>query len=206
MNSQHSKLSGISRRQFIQAIAAFSASWPIAGMAKLNTLGNSHIEVYKNLSDPWLTLSSVQEHLFPAGDVLDQHSPGAKDIAALRFLRNMLEAPDTEAEEKSFILNGVNWLNDLSVKNHQTKFIELSPVNKEKVLRQIETSNAGYRWLSLMMGYLIEALLSDPVYGGNRDQQGWKWLEHIPGFPTPTIDKVYFKLGAHASPKRRTKA
>jgi len=57
-----------------------------------------------------------------------------------------------------------------------------------------------------MMSYLIEALLSDPVYGGNKDQKGWLWLEHIPGFPTPGPDKVYFKLGAHASPRRRTKA
>jgi gluconate 2-dehydrogenase gamma chain len=206
MNKQYSKLSGISRRQFIQAIAAFSASWPITGMANLDTLGIPHRETYENLSDPWLTLASVQEHLFPAGDSSEQPSPGAKDIAALRFLRNMLEAPDTESEEKSFILNGVNWLNDLSLKNHQSNFIQLNTENKETVLRQIETSNAGNRWLSLIMGYLIEALLSDPVYGGNKDQQGWKWLEHIPGFPTPSVDKVYFKLGAHASPKRRTKA
>jgi len=206
MNKHHSKFSGISRRQFIQTIAVFSASWPIAGMASVKSFGASHIETYKNLSDPWLTLASVQEHLFPAGDSTDQPSPGAKDIAALRFLRNMLDAPDTESEEKSFILNGVNWLNDLSLKNYQSKFINLNTENKETALRQIETSNAGNRWLSLIMSYLIEALLSDPVYGGNKDQQGWKWLEHIPGYPTPSVDKVYFKLGAHASPKRRTKA
>jgi len=206
MNKQNLKFSGINRRQFIQTIAAFSTSWPIAGMASSNSLGSPHKETYENLSDPWLTLASVQEHLFPAGDSIDQSSPGAKDIAALRFLQNMLDAPDTESEEKAFILNGVNWLNDLSLKNHQAKFIQLNTENKETVLRQIETSNAGYRWLSIIMRYLIEALLSDPVYGGNKDQQGWKWLEHIPGFPTPSVDKVYFKLGAHASPKRRTKA
>jgi len=206
MNKKHSKTPGINRRQFIQAIAALSASWPISGIANIKPLGASHIETYKDLSDPWLTIASVQEHLFPAGDSSSQPSPGAKDIAALRFLRNMLEAPDTESEEKLFILKGVNWLNDLSLKSHQAKFIKLNTENKETVLRKIETSNAGNRWLSLIMGYLIEGLLSDPVYGGNKDQQGWKWLEHIPGFPTPSVDKVYFKLGAHASPKRRTKA
>ncbi len=206
MHNQSSKLSGITRRQFIQAITALSVSWPMTGVAGLNNLGASYEDAYKNLTDPWLTLAEVQEHLFPPGDSSEQTSPGAKDIAALRFLRNMLDAPDTDAEEKSFILNGVNWLNDLSEKNYQSKFVKLSSENKETILRQIETSNAGSRWLSLMMSYLIEALLSDPVYGGNKDQQGWKWLEHIPGFPTPTVDKVYFKLGAHASPKRRTKA
>ena len=206
MNNINSKIHNINRRQFIQAIAAISAGWPITGMANLNVMGDAYQDIYQDLSDPWLTLASVQEHLFPAGDDTDQASPGAKDIAALRFLRNMLDAPDTESEEKEFILNGVNWLNDLSLKNHKTKFILLNSENKETILRQIETSNAGSRWLSLMMNYLIEALLSDPVYGGNKDQQGWKWLEHIPGFPSPSVDKVYFKLGAHASPKRRTKA
>lgn len=206
MNNRYSNFPDINRRQFIQAIGALSTSWPMTGMAGLNILGDSHKDTYKNLSDPWLTLASVQEHLFPAGDSSEQASPGAQDIAALRFLRNMLEAPDTDSEEKSFILNGVNWLNDLSLKNNQTKFTQLNTENKETILRQIETSNAGSRWLSLMLSYLIEALLSDPVYGGNKDQRGWKWLEHIPGFPTPSVDKVYFKLGAHASAKRRTKA
>jgi len=206
MRNQYTKLSGITRRQFIQTIAALSASWPISGIAGVNNLGEEYRDVYKNLSEPWLTLADVQEYLFPAVDSPELVSPGAKDIAALRFLRNMLEAPDTDSEEKSFILNGVNWLNYLSEKNYQSKFSALSSENKETILRQIETSNAGRRWLSLMMSYLIEALLSDPVYGGNKDQQGWKWLEHIPGFPTPTVDKVYFRLGAHASPKRRTKA
>lgn len=213
MSSQSNNRASVNRRQFIQAIAALSASWPMAGIASSRSnsdkrliLGETDDAIYKNLTDPWLTLADVQQHLFPSGNLIDDKSPGAKDIAALRFLRNMLEAPDTDAEEKQFILNGPNWLNDLSVKQYSTRFINISTENKETLLRQIETSNAGSRWLSLMMTYLIEALLSDPVYGGNKDQQGWKWLEHIPGFPTPTVDKVYFKLGAHASSRRETKA
>jgi len=203
MNNHSSNRTTLSRRQFIQILATLSASWPLMSTAKadsLNIMGND--DVYKNLSDPWLTLASVQEHLFPA----DETSPGAKDITALRFLKNMLNAPDTDSEEKQFILKGPGWLNDLSLKQHNKEFSQLDSETKEKILRQIETSKAGNRWLSLMMTYLVEALLSDPVYGGNNNQKGWQWLEHIPGFPTPTIDKVYFKLGAHASPKRRTKA
>ena len=192
----------LTRRQFIQTIAAFSAGYPLSAYSLTSVIGESHQETYQDLSDPWLTLASVQEHLFPATD----NYPGAKDIAALRFLQNMMDAPDTDTEEKEFIIQGVTWLNDLSNKVHQKKFIELNSELKEKILRQIETSRAGSRWLSLMMTYLIESLLSDPVYGGNKDQKGWQWLEHIPGFPTPSTDKVYFKLGAHASTRRRTKA
>lgn len=192
----------INRRQFIQLITAISAGWPAITSASNLALGADEQQVYKNLQDPWLTLANVQQHLFPA----DSSSPGAKDILALRFLQNMLDAPDTDAEEKQFILNGVNWLNDIAEKNHQQSFVQLDSTQRESTLRTIEKSKAGSRWLSLMMTYLIEALLSDPVYGGNKDRKGWQWLEHIPGYPTPTADKVYFKLGAQASARRRTKA
>ncbi|RDH80749.1 MAG: hypothetical protein DIZ80_17130 [endosymbiont of Galathealinum brachiosum] len=194
----------INRRQFVQLIAIASTSWPLMSRANTKTLGQDADLVYKDLTDPWLSLAAVQEHLFPA----DESSPGAKDISALRFLRNMLDTPDLESDEKEFIIQGVGWLNDLSIKNHKQTFIKLNDSEKEKVLRKIESSRAGSRWLSLMMNYLIEALLSDPVYGGNKDSKGWQWLEHIPGFPTPTSNQVYFKLGKqiNGNTRRRTKA
>jgi len=45
-----------------------------------------------------------------------------------------------------------------------------------------------------VLGYIFEALLVDPVYGGNPNGIGWKWLEHQPGLPRPTADKRYFLL------------
>lgn len=202
----------ITRRQFMQLIAIAGASWPLPGIATNNVLGKTDNETYRNLLDPWLSLAEVQEHLFPAGDLsaVGSHvatptpSPGARDIYALRFLRNTLNAPNADPEEKEFIINGVGWLNDLSIKDYKQKFVGLNSTDKESVLRKIESSRAGSRWLSLMMTYLIEALLSDPVYGGNKDRKGWQWLEHIAGFPTPDADNVYFKLGEKT--RRRTKA
>lgn len=194
----------INRRQFVQLLVALSAGWGSSKLAASEILGSSHDEVYNSLEDPWLTLADVQEHLFPA----DANSPGAKDISALRFLSNMLDAPDTDVEEKDFIFKGVGWLNDLSKSTHNRTFTELGSDDKETILRTIENSNAGSRWLSLMMTYLIEALLSDPVYGGNKNRKGWEWLEHIPGFPTPDTSHVYYRLNDNSNHKtrRRTKA
>ncbi len=191
----------INRRQFVQLLGAISASWSSTSIAiTRKVLGQAEADVYKNLKDPWLTLAQVQEHLFPADDT----SPGAQDISALRYLRNIQESSGGDADEKHFIIQGVGWLNDLSVKKHQKVFRQLSTENRESVLRTIEGSRAGSRWLSLVMTNLIEALLSDPVYGGNQQGKGWKWLEHKPGFPTPTVDKVYFELGKVS--RRETKA
>ena len=188
----------MNRRTFIRLITSITASYPASAL--LST--RAHAQSISNIAidEPWRTLATVQEHLFPA----TEDSPGAADIQALVFLQNMLNAPDTDNNEKEFISNGVSWLNDISTKNHKKSFIELNESDKEKVLRQIEQSQAGERWLSLLLTYLIEALLSDPVYGGNPDGIGWKWLEHQPGFPRPSVDKMYYKLG---KPKyRRTKA
>ena len=44
------------------------------------------------------------------------------------------------------------------------------------------------------MYYLLEALLADPVYGGNTDEVGWKWLGYTAGFPRPPIGKRYFEI------------
>jgi gluconate 2-dehydrogenase gamma chain len=64
---------------------------------------------------------------------------------------------------------------------------------RDEVLRAIASSTAGDRWLNVIMSYVLEALLSDPVYGGNPQGIGWQWLQHQPGFPRPT--QPYYQQG-----------
>ena len=45
-----------------------------------------------------------------------------------------------------------------------------------------------------MVGYLFEAMLSPPSYGGNPNGIGWHWLEHQAGFPLPQAGKRYYEL------------
>ncbi|MDH5485481.1 MAG: gluconate 2-dehydrogenase subunit 3 family protein [Gammaproteobacteria bacterium] len=177
----------LSRREFLILVSAATAAIPFPALSKQRTASG---EAHEKLEDPWLTLAVVQEHLFPA----EKKAPGASDIQALSYLRQLLQAPDTDREDVDFVIKGVSWLNDLSSSTYQRLFHQLDTDLKEKILRKIEQSSAGERWLSLQLSYLIEALLADPVYGGNANSQGWQWLEHQPGFPRPTADKRYFKL------------
>lgn len=196
----------LNRRQFVQLIGSSALFTPnllraASSQASAEAARPDQDAAYQNLKDPWLTIAEVQQHLLPA----DEQSPGAEQIGALPFLQTMLQAQN-DPQQSEFIQQGVSWLNQLANTQHQSNFKQLDKPQRENLLRQIERSDAGARWLSTLMTYLIEALLSDPVYGGNKNQRGWQWLEHIPGFPTPSADKVYFKLGAHASSRRRTKA
>lgn len=190
---------GLSRREFIQLLATAAAAYPLSSLAEKRKHLSSE-KVTRLLSEPWLTLSSVQDHLFPA----EKDSPGASDIAALTYLRNMMSAPDFDKEDAMLIHNGVGWLNDLAKQQYEKTFVQLDSKAKEIILRRIENSKLGSRWLSLLLTYIFEALLTDPVYGGNPNGIGWTWLEHQPGFPTPTEDKKYFKL--RKSIHRNTKA
>lgn len=188
----------ISRRRFMQWLMTAAASYPLSALAEKRQQASAQAST--TLAEPWLTIAAVQQHLFPADDT----SPGASDINALHYLQTMIMAPDIEQTERDFIINGEKWLNGIAHKTQGKKFIELDEAQKEAVLRQIENSRAGENWLATQLGYVIEALLSDPVYGGNPNGMGWNWLKHQPGYPTPGIEKMYYKLGQVRY--RRTKA
>ena len=136
---------------------------------------------------PWPTFAAVQAILFPA----DGNGPSAQDIQAPLYLFLVLQTPDFDQAERKFILDGVAWLDQYAQEKYKNAFLALSTEQQDTVLRAITQSSAGDRWVSALLTYVLEALLCDPVYGGNPQGIGWKWLEHQPGFPRPT--QPYFK-------------
>ncbi len=144
-------------------------------------------------SDPlWEIIASVQAHLLP----VEAGAPGAAQINAIGYLRAALDAPDADPQEKKFLLAGAGWLQKTWVRDHAGgSFDTLTVSGREALLRRMERgSEAGRNWLALLLYYLLEALLTDPVYGGNTREAGWTWLDYIPGFPRPPADKRYFEL------------
>lgn len=142
--------------------------------------------------DPWPTIESVLQHLFPS----EPDAPGAREINALNYLRSVIELAGAGTEEHDFILQGAQWLEEIALEDHQEVFSQLDFSAKERVLRRVAASEVGENWISTLLYYLFEALLADPVYGGNPNGIGWKWLQHIPGFPRPSPEKTYRRLGS----------
>ena len=181
----------ISRREFLtrlSVLGAVAANYPAAALEQRRSPAGSPPKRDWLDQDPWKTLAEVQEHLFPAGE----GTPGAGDIQAIVYLRNTLENPAADGQDKEFVLNGVDWLNDLARKKYQRAFGALDARYREIVLRQIEQTKAGRNWLSLLVTYLLEALLADPVYGGNPNGLGWRWLDHQRGYPRPTENHLWY--------------
>lgn len=134
------------------------------------------------------TVSAVQEHLFPKGP----DSPGAADVNAAGYLEWAITAPGTDPDTRNTIVNGIGRLQDASRERFDVLFNRLNFDQREQLLRYLaDETRWGRAWLSLVLTYILEALLSDPAYGGNPDQIGWRWLQHQPGFPRPPADKLY---------------
>jgi gluconate 2-dehydrogenase gamma chain len=142
----------------------------------------------------WRTLAVVQEHLLPA-EPGAPGAPGAGDVRATAYLDAVLADPDLDPEVRPFIVQGVGWLDQLAQAGDERPFVELDAADREDLLRGISDSASGDRWLSLLIGYTLEALLADPLYGGNPGGIGWTWLEHDPGLPRPTAANIYGRLG-----------
>ncbi len=175
------------RRRFLAACAGMAAL-PLVNVIPAHATVDD-VKVWQK-KEPWLTITAVQEHLFPS----DGDAPGARQINATQYLKNVIDYHDLEQSEKEFIQNGVNWLNGLAKEMFSTSFVELNTVKKERTLRKVAQSRAGENWISTLLTYIIEALLTSPAYGGNPNGIGWKWLEHKPGFPQPPTNKVYYLL------------
>ena len=148
--------------------------------------------------DPWQTLDAVLNHLLPESPT----GPSAKDIQATMYLYNVMYEQPTEQDEKDFIVKGVGWLNGYANKQLNKAFVHLSFDEKETILRGISASQAGENWLSTLVGYILEAMLTPPVYGGNPDGIGWKWLDHKAGFPLPKAGNRYYELPGQQSAKQ----
>lgn len=138
----------------------------------------------------WTTISAVQEHLLPHED----DSPGARDVNAESYLRWVLSAADTHRDTIELVSEGIAALESLSISQTTKRFTQLDETRAEHVLRQFEQTGLGKRWLRTILEFVLEALLADPVYGGNPEGIGWQWLGHQPGHKRPTADKRYMDL------------
>lgn len=137
----------------------------------------------------WRVLVAIQSHLLPS----DKNSPGAQEVHAAIYLHNVLQSPDFDAEDRVFVKTGIIQIQQLT-NQFKKEFYAISPAQREKLLRQFESTSQGSLWLNMILEYLMEALLTDPIYGGNPAGIGWKWLGHTPGAPRPPKHKRYYLL------------
>jgi gluconate 2-dehydrogenase gamma chain len=183
----------LSRRTLLKSAAGMGAVAAIPSFSLSAKQQESMAQLTK--VDPWLTLEATLKQLLPASAT----GPSAEDINALAYLHQVMTVQPTEEEEKDFILKGVGWLNGYANSEKNKAFVELTFNEKEQLLKGISQSRAGENWINTLLGYILQAMLSPPSYGGNTKGIGWQWLEHKAGFPLPEKGQRYFELPSRAN-------
>ena len=122
-------------------------------------------------------IAAVQAHMFPE----ESKIPSASTMDASTFLFETITHKSYDKDIRAFILEGAEEL-DVRTKG---RFLSMSAKEKEKALRTYENTSYGSNWLSRIMTVTMEGIFSDPVYGSNKKEAGWKALNAYGGMPRP---------------------
>lgn len=181
----------LSRKAFIRSllIAGIASQLPI--LSACSEIELSDEGVFKNI-DPlnqvqYKTIREVQNVLFPS----QGPGPGALEVNADKYLIWVLNDSLLDPKKKYFIINNINKLNTTAKNKLGNSFINLSKKEKEEFIAFIAKENWGKKWLSRLLTLIFEALLLDPLYGGNPKNIAWSWLGHHPGQPRPSKEISY---------------
>jgi gluconate 2-dehydrogenase alpha chain len=128
------------------------------------------------------TAAAIFDRLFPA----DTHSPGAVEIGVVTYLDRALAGPDRDKKEVYRV--GLATLDRVARARYGRPFADCAAPDQDRLLVGLEEGSlpdfqvlAPRAFFNLLRAHLQEGLFADPVYGGNRDKQGWRFLGH-PGF------------------------
>jgi gluconate 2-dehydrogenase gamma chain len=129
--------------------------------------------------EPFKVIEAVQEVLFPKG----LHAPSALEFGATNYLATVSTHSSFWKDDLKFLSQGA-----MLLMQEERDFLTMNPKQRDDALRDFVSHSAkAENWVALILFYTLEALLSDPIYGGNRDALGWKWLNHHTGQPQPKV-------------------
>ncbi len=126
---------------------------------------------------PLHTLAIVQEDLFPQETITQSN--------AFAYISIIFQHSRISAENKQFLRNGVKWLNEEAITIYNKLYTTLDASQRQSVLQVIAKESWGKSWIKTVLRYIMEAVLGDPIYGINKNESGWKWLNHTSGLPRP---------------------
>ncbi len=124
----------------------------------------------------WKTIQEVQNILMPKTSKM----PSAKEFGSVAYLKQNIDHKTFDIDDLKLILNGAKVFAETF-----PEFFKSRKKVKLEIVKEANSSEYGNAWLNVLVYYAIEAMLSDPIYGGNKFQSGWMALKHKAGIPRP---------------------
>jgi hypothetical protein len=131
-----------------------------------------------------ILIEAVQEHMFPKENKI----PSSSSMHTIQFLFQTITHKSYDKDIRTFVLEGAKEL----LSREKKEFTTMTHREKERVLRAYEETSYGSSWLARIMTITMEAMFSDPIYGSNTKEKGWKALNAYGGLPRPKTR--YIKL------------
>jgi len=176
----------ISRRLFmIKSCAGLGSAWIVSHLPEIAAAQeHAHIAAQSEAPSKFEVFTheqSVEVEAIAAQIIPSDDTPGAREARVIYFIDRAL-ATFATGERAAF----VEGLNDLQKKARKRfgktkKFSELSSGQQTELLKEIEKS----QFFELVRTMTILGMFSNPEYGGNYNQIGWRLL----GFE----DQFHFK-------------
>jgi len=173
----------IDRREVLLRASALAAAAGLSLSACLRQTRAFAADAPRVLTDAeWVTMEAAQETLWPAGPGV----PGAKELNATRVLDAALADPDVPPIEREWVRGWIPALHELAKARGAATFESLDAGGREAVLVAFRERDEGSGWIRVVLGYTLEAVLGDPVHGGNPGEIGWRWAGYEPFDLRPT--------------------
>jgi gluconate 2-dehydrogenase alpha chain len=124
------------------------------------------------------TATAIFERLFPEDDL-----PGAAEIGVVDYVDQALSGAYRDLRE--IYRGGLAALDRCALDAHGCVFADLAPNQQDALIATLERGELpNFRtprqqdFFALLRAHIQEGLFADPLYGGNRDKEGWRVLGH----------------------------
>ncbi|UKN03071.1 gluconate 2-dehydrogenase subunit 3 family protein [Paracrocinitomix mangrovi] len=168
------------RRSFLRAALVAGAATQLAWFTSCSKVLEDSNE-YLSAEESTI-LKSILNTIWPD----DGNGPGIDELNTFGYVLWVFSDQYTEQSDKDYLIEGLNWADEQALHIYEQHFYDLSSDQQEILIYQFLEMDWGKNWMYVMQTYVLESLILDPIYGGNKDESGWKWLDHVTGLPRPT--------------------
>ena len=110
--------------------------------------------------------------------------PGAKEAGVVIFIDEALDGYDS-ALQRDYII-GLDGIEAYAKSKYAKGFVELTDQQQDEILTNMQQNSAEAKqylpnpagFFGTLLTHTRQGMFSDPIYGGNRNDIGWKLLGH----------------------------
>jgi len=173
----------ISRRDLLKRIGITSIAVPLFDARRLAYPAAAPPPLENLSAEEGRLMDAIVARLIPT----DEHGPGAAEAHAVVYIDRALG--DALKSSRSAYTDGLAALDRYARSSRGASFAQLSPVDQDSVLIDVETGAAtGFAgssavFFAMVLNHTHQGTFGDPYYGGNANFVGWDLIQY-PGVRT----------------------